>query len=652
LARLFPLFALLLAQGPPAAPAPLALESVPGHPAFLAAHVPPAPAALSGRVLQYAQARSASLRDVSGDGRTLLVSTRLGSGEQLHRVSSPLGMREQLTFRDTAPGKAAFLPGDPFTLFFLEDQGGGSVPQLFRLDLRTGRTELLTDGRSRHETFILSGDGRWLAYSGTGRNARDTDVYLAEVADARQARRLTELDGRWLPLAFSPEGGRLLLAEVEGETTARLWLLDVATGARRLLFPRPPTAAGASVRQALFRPDGRAVYLLTDAASDFTVLEEVPLSPDDAPPRAVTPRLGVDVEEVAVARDGTLVLSTNEAGVSRAYLLRGQRTERLPLPDGVLHGLRFPAGRSDVLFLDMEGPTSPRDVWQLSLKTRRLERWTRSEVGGLNAGTWAAPKLLRYASADGVPLSAFLYLPREVPAGARVPVVLAFHDGPEGQARSGFRWDYQLLLEEGVAVLAPNVRGSAGFGKGFRALDDGVGREQVLKDVAATLALVPQQPELDGTRLAVWGEGDGGTLALLAAAFFPEAVSAAVDVSGVVDVPGFLQAAPPQLRDALRREYGDERRPEVRAVQERLSPLKLVARIQAPLLVVHGRRDSRVAEKQAQSLLQGRGPDGWYLLALEEGHGFWRKEARALVTQVIVLFLTEKLRAPPHSKAP
>ncbi len=649
MARLFPLLALLLAQGPPASPAPLALVAVPGHPAFLAAHVPPVPPALSFRVLQYAQARSAALRDVSEDGRTVLLSTQLGTGEQLHRVSAPLGMREQLTFLDAAPGPAAFLPGDPFTLFYLEDRGGGAVYQLWRLDLRTGRTELLTDGTSRHDTFVLSRDGRWLAYGGTGRNGKDTDVYLAEVADARRARRLTELDGRWLPLAFSPDGGRLLLAEGEGEESRRLWLLDIATGARRPLFPGPAGAPAATVRQALFRPDGRAVYLLTDAGSDFTVLRELPLSPEGAPLQPVVPDPGAEVEELAVARDGTLVFSTNEAGFSRAYLVHGGRAERLPLPEGVLHGLRFPLGRSDVLFLGMEGPTSPSDVWQLSLKTKKLERWTKSEVGGLDARTWAAPKLLRYASADGVPLSAFLYLPREVPAGTRVPVVLAFHDGPDAEERPVFRWDYQLLLEQGLAVLAPNLRGSTGFGKAFRALDDGVGRAQVVKDIAATLALIPRQPELDGARVAVWGEGYGGTLALLAAAFFPEAVSAAVDVSGVVDWPGFLEAAPPYRRDALRREYGDERVPEVRAVQEQLSPLSAVGRLKAPVLVVHGKRDSRVPEKQAQALAQARGPDGWYLLALEEGHGFWRKEARTLATQVTVLFLTEKLRAPPRT---
>ncbi len=620
----------------------LAPTPVPGHPSFLGAQLPPFPPVLSARVLQYAEARSALLRDVSEDARTLLVATQLGTSEQLHRVSQPLGMREQLTFLDAPPGKAAFLPGDASTLFFLQAKGGGVNSQLWRLDLRTGRSELLTDGKSQHETFVLSPDGRWIAYSGTGRNGKDTDVYLAEVALARGARRLTELEGRWLPLGFSPDGGRLLLAEGEGAAEGRLWLLDIATGARR------PLLGDTLVRKALFAPDGNTLYLLLDEG-DFTVLRRLSLSPATATPQAVVPDVRADVEDVAVAADGTLVFCTDEAGYSRAYLVRGQKAQPLALPEGVLHGLAFAKKRSDVLFLSLEGPASSTDVWALSLGTKKLVRWTKSELGGLDARTLVAPKLLRYQAADGVALSAFLYLPREVPAGTRVPVVVSFHDGPEAQERPAFRWDYQLLLEQGVAVVAPNVRGSEGFGKTFRALDDGVLRQQVLKDIAATLAALARQPELDTSRVAAWGEGYGGYLALLAAASFPNAFCAVVDVCGMASLASFLESAPPYRRDALRREYGDERLPEVRRVLEQLSPTHGPS---APLLVVHGKHDSRVSETQAQGLLQGRGRDGWYLLALDEGHGLLRPEAKQLATLTLVLFLTEKLRAGPSPAAP
>jgi dipeptidyl aminopeptidase/acylaminoacyl peptidase len=593
--------------------------------------------------------RSASLRDVSEDGKRVLISTQFCNTEQLHRVSQPLGMREQLTFSETSVGKAAFLPGDPFTLFFLQDPNGGDFYQLQRLDLRTAHTELLTDGKSRHDTFVLSRDGRWIAYSGTGRNGRDSDVYLAEVADARAVRRLTELEGTWLPLDFSPDGRQLLVKEARAADDADLLLLDIQSGVRRLLTPEPRTHGKAAVRQALFAADGKAVYLLTDRGTGFTGLFRLDLAHADAGLEPLVPGVLHDVEQVAAAGDGTLVFSTNEGGASRAYVLRGKSLEPLPLPQGVVSGLRFARDRSDGLFLALETPTSPSDVFELSLRSKKLVRWTKSEVGGLDAANFVSAELVHYKGADGLGLSAFLYRPRDVPKGKRLPTVLYWHDGPASQERPGFRPEFQLLLEEGMAVLAPNLRGSDGSGKAYRAADDGVKRAQVLEDIAATLEWLGKQPDLDTSRVAAWGTGYGGYLALASAAFYPSSFRAVVDVEGIVSLPSYLETAPPYRRDALRSEYGDERVPEVRAVQDRISPLSSLNRLQAAVLVVQGKKDVRVPHTQAEQLVRARGKDAWYLLALDEGRGFWRKENRDLTTAALLFFLEQKLLAPPAS---
>ncbi len=652
MAKLWTVLALVLAQGMPPLRDALVLEAVPGHAGFLGANLPPLPPALSARVLQYAQARSAALRDVSEGGRLVLVATQFGSSPQLHRLSQPLGMREQLTFFEAPVGRAAFLPGDSSTLLFLQEgaRKGGAL-QLFRLDLRTGRTELLTDGTSHHETFVLSPDGRWLAYSSTRRTGLDSDVYLAEVADAHAARRLTALQGRWLPLEFSPDGSQLLVAEGPDGEAGRLWLLDIARGARRLLVTGPE-GSRAGVRAARFSADGRAVYLLLDG-TDFTTLRRLPLDPPQAVPEAVVADVPAEVEEVAVSTDGTLVFSTNEAGYSRAYLVRGRRAEALPLPEGVLHDLRFAPGKGEVLFFSLESPTSPADVWAFSLKTRKLVRWTKSEVGGVDTRRLVAPKLVRYVTKDGLSLSAFLYLPSEVPVGTQVPVVLALHDGPSAQERPVFRWDYQLLLEHGLAVLAPNLRGSTGFGKAFGALDDGVLRElTLLQDIPATLAMLARQPGVDASRLAAWGHGYGGYLALTAAALYPTAFRAVADEGGPWQLSSFVETAPPYRREALRAEYGDERRPEVRAVLERLSPLAAVERMPASLLLVQAKQDARLPATQAQQLIHTRGRADWYLLAVDEGPALNGEEARALLATTLSLFLEEKLRAPTSAAVP
>jgi dipeptidyl aminopeptidase/acylaminoacyl peptidase len=648
-AKLWKVLALVLAQGAAPSGGPLVLEPVASAPDVVALHVPPIPRPLAERVRQYSNVRTTALVDVSEDGKRLLIASNVGNTEQLHRVSQALGTREQLTFFEASVGKAALLPEDPLTLFLLKDDSGGEAYQLQRLDLRTARTELLTDGKSRHETFVLSREGRWIAYSGTGRNGRDTDVYLAEVADARNVRRLTELVGTWLPLEFSPDGQKLLVEEVRGEDDADVSLLDVATGARRLLTPEARLHGKAAIRQALFSSDGKAVYLLTDRGLDFTGLFRLDLTRPGAALEAVVPEVSHDVERVAVGHDGTLVFSTNEAGASKAYLLRGKTLEPLPLPLGVLSGLRFARDRSDAVFLALEGPTSPTDVWELSLKSKKLTRWTKSEVGGLDAATFVSPELVHYPGVDGLALSAFLYRPRDVPKGKRVPVVVSFHDGPASEERPTFRPDYQLLLEQGLAVLAPNVRGSTGFGKAYAAADDGVKRAQVLDDIASTLQWLARQPDLDAAHVAAWGQGYGGYLALASAAFYPSFFRAAVDVKGIPQLSSFVESAPPYRRDGLRGEYGDERLPEVRAVQERISPLHNLTRMQAALLVVQGKKDTRVPRAQAEQLVQARGPDGWYLLALEEGRGPWKKQDTELVTCALLFFLQEKLLEPPRA---
>src|SRR5215470_3592432 len=191
---------LVLAQSPAssradAGSAPVRLSSIqvapaPGLPRVLVSGVPAVPPDFEAWLQPYTEVRSASLADAGDDAKAVLILTRFSSVDQIHRVTAPLGAREQLTFGKEPVAKARWLPGDARTVFFLEDVGGGENFQLYRLDTQTGQRRRLT-------------------YSGTGRNGVDTDVYLAEVASPSTARRVTEDAGTWLPVEFSPDGERL-----------------------------------------------------------------------------------------------------------------------------------------------------------------------------------------------------------------------------------------------------------------------------------------------------------------------------------------------------------------------------------------------------------------------------------------------------------
>jgi dipeptidyl aminopeptidase/acylaminoacyl peptidase len=633
----------LLAATPAAEAPPSALEVRPlaGQPNLHSLGVPEIPPALAARLEQYQNARSAALFDVSPDGEAILIGTRFASTVQLHLVTRPLGAREQLTFGREPVRDARFAPGDPRTLYYLQDVGGGEAYQLYRLDRRTGRAELLTDGESRHDALRVSPDGRRLAWAGTGRNGRDTDVYVADAARPKEPRRVTEAAGTVYPLDFSPDGARLLVVRFRSIADADLLLVDVATGEAR-----PLLAGKGSLRDAAFSGDGKAAWVVTDRFGDLNALHRVALDGRGAP-LAAAPGVKGDVERVAVARDGRVAFAVNADGASRVHLLdprTGRATAVASLPRGVAGELRFPPARSDRLAVAISPATSPLDVHVLDLRSGKAERWTRSEVGGLDPATFVEPELVRYPSTGGVEVPAFLY--RKAGAGRR-PVVVIWHGGPEAQSRPSFSPFVQFLATElGLAVLAPNVRGSDGYGKRYLAMDDGVRREEALGDIGATFDFVATRDDLDPSRLAVYGGSYGGYMVLASLAFFGERVKAGVDVVGISSIPTFLRSTAEYRRDLRRAEYGDERAPEVRAVQERISPLNHVERLRAPLFVIQGKNDPRVPQSEAEQIVKAvreKGKEVWYLLALDEGHGFAKKESRDTMTAAVVLFLERQL---------
>jgi dipeptidyl aminopeptidase/acylaminoacyl peptidase len=293
-------------------------------------------------------------------------------------------------------------------------------------------------------------------------------------------------------------------------------------------------------------------------------------------------------------------------------------------------------------------------VYDLSLKTGKVTRWTKSEVGGLDTSTFVEPELVRYAGNDGVSIPAFLWRP---PGKERAPVVILWHGGPEGQSRPKFDPYAQFLaLEAGIAVLAPNVRGSAGYGKKYLAMDDGPRRERALTDIGATLDFVSSRADLDPSRVAVWGGSYGGYMVLASLAFYGDRIRAGVDVVGISNLVTFLKTTQSYRQDLRRVEYGDERDPAMRAVLEKISPLTHVEKLRSALLVVQGKNDPRVPQSEAEQIVEAvraRGLPVWYLLALNEGHGFQKKENRDYYTAAAMFFLEKQLApAPAKSTSP
>jgi len=644
--RALPITLALLATLPafaltPVAPPAVQREEVGNR---ISENIPAPPAELLEQLNRYQNTRGANFAGWSGND-AILVTTRFGETNQVHVVRQPLGMREQLTFYreptvavQAQPGRAGFVFG--------KDEGGSEFWQLYRYDLATREATRITDGqRSRNESPLWSHDGTQVAFTSTMRNGRDSDIWIQ--AGDSAPRNVLSQGGTWFATDFSRDGRKLLVTRTVSINESYPGELDLATGKLEMF---PVDGGKAAFGPFRYAPDGKGAYYTSDEGTEFRTLRYH--APGMAEPVMLSGNIPWDVTGFDIADDGKhLVFATNEDGIGKLHLrtLPDHREVALPeLPVGVIGGIAFsPDGTRIALTLNTA--TSPSDVHVIDIATKTLTRWTQSEVGGLDTSRFVAPSLIRYESFDGLSVPAFYYRPANVPAGKKLPVVIQIHGGPEAQAFPTFSPSIQYLVNElGIAVLVPNVRGSAGYGKTYLQLDNGFKRKDSVKDIGALLDWVAKQPELDAERVGVFGGSYGGYMVLASMVDYADRIAAGVDVVGISHFATFLEATESYRRDLRRVEYGDERDPAMRAFMDEIAPLNNAAKITSPLFVAQGANDPRVPLSEADQIVRavrGNGRDVWYLVFKDEGHGFAKKSNADWFNAATVMFWQRHLLA-------
>jgi dipeptidyl aminopeptidase/acylaminoacyl peptidase len=616
--------------------------------------VPEIPADIVESLRRYQNTRGAAFEDWDETGHGLYVTTRFGNTNQLHHVAMPGGARRQITFLDEPISGADREPAGR-RLAYVSDQGGGEFFQIFLLDPKTGDPQRLTDGSSRNSAALWSPDGKRLAYQSTRRNGRSNDIWAMDVDAPEAAHVVLEApDGAsWGPADWSADGKRLVVQQAVSIADSRIYLLDLDT---RKLTPLAGSAATPTVNLAgELDASDKGLFLISDDGSEFRRLARLDLARGER--RVITGDIPWDVTSFELSDSGRrAAFVVNEDGTDRLYLLDPttlayRRVDRLPI--GLVGGLEFSPDDTR-LALTLNGSTSPSDVYTLELgagptEDTALTRWTESEIGGLDASSFVEPKLVHYPTfdqVDGKPrqIPAFVYRP-EGPGPH--PVIVSIHGGPESQYRPGFSATFQLWVRTlGAAVIAPNVRGSAGYGKTYVALDNGRKREDSVKDIGALLDWIATQPDLDTRRVAVIGGSYGGYMVLSTLVHYSDRLEAGVEIVGISNFVTFLEHTQDYRRDLRRVEYGDERDPEMRAFLDGISPNRHAERIKAPLLVAQGENDPRVPASESEQIVRAvreKGYDVWHMKALNEGHGFRKKANRDLYEQIVVLFLRKHL---------
>ncbi len=609
--------------------------------------IPQIPVSLADELEKYTQSKSAILCDWHPEKVEMIMSTRFGNTYQVSYITNPLDSGNQLTFFDEPVSSARFDPVAGEFFLFYKDTGGDEFRQIYRYDIADGKITMLTKGgREQSGDVTWIGKGNTFAYSSTRRNNTDRDIYIMDPNAPETDSLLLELKGGgWGILDCSEDGKYLLLMEYVSSSISYYYLAEISTGILTELTPK--SDEDIYYGGAEFAGDGKGIYFITDKDHEFRTLAFMNLS--DGTVKFISDNSNGDVEDFDLSENGlSLSYIANESGESVLYIYNtatGISSRIKDLPVGIYGSLSFHKNSNDLAF-SISSARSSRDIYVYNLNSGQIIQWTKSDMGGMDPEELSIPEKITWKSFDGLEISGFYYKPHPKFTGKR-PVIIDIHGGPESQSRPGYlgSWNY-YLNELGIAIILPNVRGSAGFGKTFLKLDNGFDRKNSVKDIGALLDHINKIPELDPDRIMVTGGSYGGYMSLAVSVDYADKIRCAVDVVGISNFNTFLKNTESYRTDLRRVEYGDERDPEMYEFLEKISPLNNAEKITKPLLIVQGGNDPRVPRTEAEQMMntiKSLGGEVWYLEAKDEGHGFAKKNNADFQRFVTVMFIKKYL---------
>jgi len=582
----------------------------------------------------------------SPDGKQI-AHVHNGSGQfNLWLIPSGGGFAKQLTaFNNNTVRDFAWSPDGKY-LAFHADQNGDEQHQLYLLESWGSWPKALTNNLEVQHSLVpqsWSPDSRLLAYVANDVDPANMDLIVRDMQTGEEKRPLPS--GKlYQPGAWSPNGRYLTALDVNSNTDLDVIVIDTQTGEHinatkhegEIIFASGPWAH-----------DSSGFYLVTNQGREFTGLAFYTLATKrwewiETPDH--------DVEYLGLSQDGRILIwALNEGGRSRLYGRDLRTNAPLTLPDlplGVINGMDVsPDGTR--LALTFVRPGAASCLYEFTLATGELRMLGQSMLGGIDPADVIEPVLINYPTHDGRTIPAWLYRPK---GSGRFPVVLSIHGGPEAQERPGYGYNgtYQYLLSRGFGILAPNIRGSSGYGVSYQKLihRDWGGAE--LKDIEYAAKYLRGLDWVDSNRIAVFGGSFGGFATLSAVTRLPEYWAVGVDVVGPANLITFAKAVPPFWKRFMKKWVGDPE--EDQAFLMERSPITYVDQLRAPMLIIQGAKDPRVVKSESDQMVERirkRGGDVTYYVDEEEGHGATRRENLLKWWKMTVDFLEERLLDEP-----
>jgi dipeptidyl aminopeptidase/acylaminoacyl peptidase len=587
----------------------------------------------------------------SPDGKQIAFISNISGRNNLWLVPAAGGWPTQLTISDQRQMQPAWSP-DGLWIAYASDYDGNEQWDIFLVSPNGGDVVNLTTSKETAEQApAWAPDGKSIAYMSKARTGSSNEIELMEIA-SRRVRHLTKDTpkglGNFFPI-FSRDGNFLIYTQAEPTgTNSNIFLLDLASGVSTNLTPHEGER---NYHAAAISPDGKTVLLASDAHNGY---ENVALL--DVASKKIE-WLTSDkwlIMAGGFSPDGrwlTWLADVDGNAEIYQYDIAGKHAEALPLAAGVNTLAGNPGAYSkdgSKLLYYHEGANAPNDVWVYDTASKQSQQLTHSLVAGIRSSDMVEPYLVHYPSRDGKwTISAYVYVPNNIARTGKFPAIVYIHGGPTSQSVNSFDRFIQYIVNQGYLVIAPNYRGSTGFGKEFTDADRGDAGGGELNDLLDAAEWIAKSGFVDPKKLIAMGGSYGGYLTMMAVTKAPQMWAAGVAIVPFVNWFTEIANADPSVREAHLATMGDPEKN--KALYTDRSPIFFVDQIKAPLLLLAGGNDPHCPKSESQQVadaVKKRGGLAQLKIYDNEGHGFARLENVIDAYQRVSDFLKVRVPSP------
>jgi dipeptidyl aminopeptidase/acylaminoacyl peptidase len=579
---------------------------------------------------------------ISPDGETIYFFSSLTEKEQLLKITENNNYPIQVTFRENGIMQPAISP-DGKWMIFLDDNQGNEHFQIYLLETKTGRFEALTDKpQNVHQSVIWAPDSKTIFFQARTGDSNDYHIYSMDLTTGEIAA-VWDKTSYASPGCVSKDGRYLLIFDLTTNFESDIYLLNLMTGESKKLTSGKNKSKNEIVT---LSPDNKTLYYITsDTPHSAMKLSKMDMETGQS-------RIIFDSDspwdiDFVVANDSSDVLAVvvNENGYGILKLLDLKTMELLPAPElkGLVTTVSF--SKTSKIAFAFQSPAKTSEIYTWDWQTRKLTQKTFSSYAGIAQNEFVEPRLIHYKSFDGLEIPAFLYLPENRgKCEEKIPFLIFFHGGPACQERPEFMDYPNYLLANGIGYMIPNIRGSSGYGKEYADLDNYKKRMDAVKDGYYAAKYLIDEGYSEKGRIAVSGSSYGGFMTMALITEYPDMWAAACEMAGVINFVTFMNNMDTLAPGIMEEEFGPLADEEF---LRSISPIHKIDRIKTPLLVLHGKNDSRVPVSEAYQVienLENRGIEVKSLIVEDLGHSFRSKDDKFKVFNEMVEFFKEHLK--------